>query len=144
MTHEFLIFGIGNEDYAVDILTVKEIRSYSRPTAMANSPVWLKGIIDLRGSIVPIIDTRIKFGFEDVTYTETTIVIVMTKGTQDFGLVVDRVVEVDSFSEEEIQDPPEMEGSVISSHTVTGLCSKKNKGLVIILDAASFITDIQT
>lgn len=143
-TREFLIFGIGKENYGVDILTVREIRSYTEPTKMANSPLWFKGIIDLRGVVIPIIDTRIKFNLDHYEYNDSTIVIVITKGDQDYGLVVDRVVEVDAFTDAEIQVPPHMENSAVNANTITGLANREGKELTILINSSMFISDMQS
>ncbi len=91
LTHirEFLAFKIANEEYGVDILRVQEIRSYEKPTTIANAPEHLKGVVNLRGVIVPIIDLRIKLGVSEVQYDHLTVVIVLNIGQRVVGVVVD-------------------------------------------------------
>ena len=84
---EFLAFKIANEEYGVDILRVQEIRSYEKPTSIANAPEHLKGVVNLRGVIVPIIDLRIKLGVGEVRYDHLTVVIVLNIGNRGVGVV---------------------------------------------------------
>src|SRR5665811_927750 len=84
---EFLAFKLGAEEYGMDILRVQEIRSYEVPTHMANTPAYIKGVVNLRGVIVPIIDMRIKFNLKQVTYDTFTVVIVLNIGQQVVGMV---------------------------------------------------------
>lgn len=140
---EYLIFGIGKESYGIDILCVREIRTFTEPTRMALAPDWFLGVIDIRGTIIPIIDTRIKFNLQNPIYDETTIVIVVSKGDSDFGLVVDKVEEVCTFSKEEMQDPPSMESDVLSAASVKAIANKQDSPVVMLLDSTAFISDIQ-
>jgi hypothetical protein len=91
---EFLAFKLGSEEYGIDILRVQEIRSYEAPTRMANTPAFIKGVINLRGVIVPIIDMRLKFNLEQANYDGFTVVIVLNIGRQVVGIVVDGVSDV--------------------------------------------------
>src|SRR5690606_2224751 len=94
-THrELLLFRLDAEEYGVDILRVQEIRSYEAPTRMAGAPAQVKGIINLRGDIVPVVDLRVRFGYEAKEYTETTVVVVLKVGALLVGLVVDSVTDV--------------------------------------------------
>jgi purine-binding chemotaxis protein CheW len=113
---EYLAFKLGTENYGIDILCVQEIRSYEKPTRMANTPEFFKGVVNLRGVIVPIIDMRIKFGLTQVDYDHLTVVIVINVGNQVLGMVVDGVSDVISLTDEEKRPVPEMSDSVISSH----------------------------
>lgn len=98
---EFLAFKLGNEEYGMDILRVQEIRSYEEPTRMANMPAFIKGVINLRGVIVPITDMRIKFNLAQVCYNTFTVVIVLNIGKQVVGMVVDGVSDVISLTAEQ-------------------------------------------
>ena len=138
---EYLLFGIGEEQYGIDILKVKEIRSYTEPTRMANAPAHYKGIIDLRGQIIPIIDARIKFNLDKVIYNDTTVVIVITVTNADIGLVVDTVNEVVTYDAEEIQDAPKLDNDVSS---VIGIGSKQDCKMAILIDAVLFMNDIKS
>ena len=92
--HEFLSFQLGTEEYAIDILKVQEIRGYEQPTSIANAPPFIKGVINLRGVIVPIVDLRIKLGLGSVEYTPFTVVIVLNVAKRVVGIVVDSVSDV--------------------------------------------------
>lgn len=111
---EFLSFKLGDEEYGMDILRVQEIRSYEAPTRMANTPGYLKGVINLRGVIVSIIDLRLKFGLSEVRYDEFTVVIVLNIGSQVVGIVVDGVSDVITLHAEQQREVPEMTANVNS------------------------------
>ena len=104
---EFLIFTLGNEEYGIDILKVQEIRGYDQVTRIANTPAFIKGVTNLRGVIVPIIDLRVKFAQQDVSYDENTVVIVLNFGQRVVGIVVDGVSDVLSLTTEQIRPAPE-------------------------------------
>ncbi|MEQ6600667.1 chemotaxis protein CheW, partial [Pseudomonas aeruginosa] len=91
---EYLTFTLGREEYAIDILRVQEIRGYDQVTAIANAPPFIKGVINLRGAIVPIVDLRIKFHLAEVTYDPFTVVIILNIGRRIVGVVVDSVSDV--------------------------------------------------
>jgi purine-binding chemotaxis protein CheW len=86
---EYLSFTLGAEEYVIDILKVQEIRSYEPPTRIANAPAFVKGVVNLRGVIVPLVDLRLKFGLDDADYTGLTVVIVLNVGSRVVGIVVD-------------------------------------------------------
>lgn len=106
---EYLAFRLGSEQYAIDILRVQEIRSYEQPTRMAHAPDFIKGVIDLRGRIVPILDLRIKLQCAEVAYNEFTVVIILDIGTSVIGAVVDSVADVVSLAPELIKPAPQFE-----------------------------------
>ncbi|MFD2405361.1 chemotaxis protein CheW [Azorhizophilus paspali] len=97
-TREFLVFSLGSEEYAIDILKAQEIRSYENVTRIANTPNFIKGVTNLRGVIVPIVDLRVKFHFERVEYGGQTVVIVVNVEGRVVGVVVDGVSDVISLS----------------------------------------------
>jgi purine-binding chemotaxis protein CheW len=113
---EFLSFTLGEEAYGIDILRVKEIRSYERPTQLANAPDFLKGVINLRGVIVPIVDMRVRFRLPRVSYDSFTVVIVLSLGPREVGMVVDSVSDVITFGPEQLHAVPEFSSSVDSEH----------------------------
>ncbi|TVO59765.1 chemotaxis protein CheW [Denitromonas halophila] len=94
LAQEFLTFILGDEEYAIDILKVQEIRGYDPVTSIANAPAFIKGVINLRGTIVPIVDLRIKFGVGKIEYTAFTVVIILNIGPRVVGVVVDSVSDV--------------------------------------------------
>lgn len=106
--HEVLSFRLGKEEYGISILNVQEIRSYEAPTRLANAPGFLKGVINLRGRIVPVIDMRIKFGFADPAYDSLTVVIILNIAQHVIGMVVDSVSEVVTLGADQIRPAPAM------------------------------------
>lgn len=113
---EFLVFKLGKEEYGVNILRVQEIRSYEAPTRMANTAAFVKGVINLRGVIVPIIDMRIKFDLADVNYDEFTVVIVLNIGSRVVGMVVDGVSDVLTLEPSQLRPVPTLESALASDH----------------------------
>lgn len=132
---QYLTFVMDNEEYGIDILAVQEIRGWEKPTKIPNSPRFLKGVMNLRGTIVPIIDLRIKFSLAEVEYTAVTVVIVVKVTQQDkqrtVGMVVDGVSDVYSISPEDIHDSPDL--SATQSAFIRGLTSVNEK-MVIVLE----------
>ncbi|AYC32584.1 chemotaxis protein CheW [Pseudomonas cavernae] len=128
---EYLTFTLGREEYAIDILRVQEIRGYDQVTAIANSPAFIKGVINLRGAIVPIVDLRIKFNLASVTYDEFTVVIILNIGRRIVGAVVDSVSDVIALASEEIKPPPEF-GSNFDTEYLLGLASADDNMLILV------------
>ena len=113
---EFLAFKLGAEEYGIDILRVQEIRSYEAPTRIANAPDFIKGVVNLRGVIVPIVDMRLKFKLERADYDSFTVVIVLNIGHRVVGMVVDGVSDVITLSAEQLRPVPEQPKD---SHTLS-------------------------
>ncbi|WP_444677497.1 chemotaxis protein CheW [Halomonas sp. E19] len=128
---EFLVFSLGDEEYAVDILKVQEIRGYENVTRIANAPDFIKGVTNLRGVIVPIVDLRIKFHLEKVEYGGQTVVIVVNVEDRVVGIVVDGVSDVMTLSPDQIKPAPEF-GVTLSSDFLSGLGSLDDRMLVIV------------
>ncbi|MDW5498761.1 chemotaxis protein CheW [Pseudomonas lundensis] len=128
---EFLIFTLGNEEYGIDILKVQEIRGYDQVTRIANTPAFIKGVTNLRGVIVPIIDLRVKFAQQDVTYDENTVVIVLNFGQRVVGIVVDGVSDVLSLTTEQIRPAPEF-AVTLATEYLTGLGSLGDRMLILV------------
>lgn len=136
-TNKYLTFVLATEEYAVDILRVQEIKGWSKVTPIPNTPGYICGVINLRGTIVPIIDLRLRFGLERLEYGAMTVVVVVkvvSSGSREriMGIVVDVVSDVYDVSESEIKPPPDF-GSVISIEFVKGLATVGDK-MVIVLD----------
>lgn len=112
---EFLAFKLGEEEYGIDILRVQEIRSYEEPTRLAGAPGFVKGVVNLRGVIVPIVDLRLKFGL-DANYDPFTVVIVLNIGVRIVGIVVDAVSDVVSLAAEQMRALPDFNGDVDTRH----------------------------
>jgi purine-binding chemotaxis protein CheW len=113
---EFLAFKLGAEEYGIDILRVQEIRSYEEPTRIANAPAFIKGVVNLRGVIVPIVDMRLKFNLEQVNYDNFTVVIVLNIGNRVVGMVVDAVSDVITLTPEQLRPVPEFNSTIASDH----------------------------
>ncbi len=122
---EFLTFRLGAEEYGIDILRVQEIRSYEHPTRIANAPAFIKGVVNLRGVIVPIIDLRLKLGCDSAEYNTFTVVVVLNVRGRVVGAVVDSVSDVLELSRDEIKPAPEMNSSIDASY-ITGIGAVKN------------------
>lgn len=113
---EFLAFKLGTQEYGVDILRVQEIRSYEKPTTIANAAAGFKGVINLRGVIVPIIDLGLKLGMQPARYDSLTVVIVLSIGQQVVGVVVDAVSDVLTLEHHQLRPVPPMEGGADHDH----------------------------
>ncbi|MDV2077913.1 chemotaxis protein CheW [Marinobacter xestospongiae] len=135
---EYLTFSLGDEHYALDIMAVKEIRGYESVTRIANAPDFIKGVINLRGDIVPIVDLRIKFNVGEATYNEFTIVIVLQVHERMVGVVVDGVSDVIALSREERRPPPEF-GVAFDSRFLVGL-ARVQEHMVILVNIEALIT----
>ncbi|MDC9613092.1 chemotaxis protein CheW [Xenorhabdus khoisanae] len=128
---EYLVFTLGDEEYGIEILKVQEIRGYDHVTRIANTPAFIKGITNLRGVIVPIIDLRIKFSQEDITYNDNTVVIVLNLLNRVVGIVVDGVSDVLSLKEDQICPAPEF-AVTLSTEYLTGLGSLDERMLILV------------
>ena len=127
---EFLTFRLGGEEYAIEILKVREIRSWEAPTAIVNAPEYIKGVINLRGTIVPIVDLRMKFKGE-AKYDEFTVVIILSVSERVLGIVVDAVSDILTVTEGLIQPAPDV-GSGESAAFVAGVMTTET-GIVSLL-----------
>lgn len=135
---EFLTFTLGDEHYGLDIMKVKEIRGYEPVTKIANAPSFIKGVLNLRGDIVPIVDLRLKFAVGDATYNEFTIVIMLHIGERIVGIVVDAVSDVINIGSEEVKPPPQF-GVAFDSQYLHGL-APVNEQMVILLNIEKLIS----
>ena len=134
---EFLTFRLGAEEYGIDILKVQEIRSYEQPTRIANAPAFIKGVVNLRGVIVPIVDLRVKLGCESV-YNSFTVVIVLNVKGRVVGAVVDSVSDVLELAAGTIKPAPEMHTAVDTSF-ITGIGSVNDR-MLILMDIEALMT----
>lgn len=135
---QYLVFVLGEEHYAIDILKVQEIRGYENVTRIANAPAFIKGVSNLRGVIVPIVDLRIRFDLENVTYDEQTVVIVVNVVDRVIGVVVDRVSDVLTLTSEQVKPPPEF-GISLPLDYIEGLGSVDDR-MLILVDIEKLIT----
>ena len=127
---EFLTFRLGAEEYGIDILRVQEIRSYEAPTRIANAPSFIKGVVNLRGVIVPVVDLRLKLNCATAEYNDFTVVIVLNVHGRVVGAVVDSVSDVLELSPEQINAAPEMNTTVDTSY-ITGIASTAERMLIL-------------
>lgn len=128
---EYLTFTLGEEEYGIDILKVQEIRGYETPTRIANSPAFIKGVINLRGVIVPIIDLRIKFSLGDPTYDQFTVVIILNIGKRVVGMVVDGVSDVLQLGSDSMRPAPEF-GSILDTKYILGLGTVDERMIILV------------
>lgn len=128
---EFLIFTLGAEEYGIDILKVQEIRGYDQVTRIANTPAFIKGVTNLRGVIVPIIDLRIKFAQTNIEYNDNTVVIVLNLERRVVGIVVDGVSDVLSLTADQIRPAPEF-AVTLATEYLTGLGALEERMLILV------------
>lgn len=127
--NEFLAFTLGKEEYGIDILKVQEIRGYEAVTRIANAPEFIKGVVNLRGIIVPIVDMRIKFNLGEPTYDQFTVVIILNIGGRVMGMVVDSVSDVITLSADQVKPAPEM-GTAFNTDYLIGLGTLDERMLI--------------
>lgn len=139
---QYLTFIMAGEEYGVDILCVQEIRGWESATPLPNAPAHIKGVINLRGTIVPIIDLRQCFGLEAIEYTAVTVVIVLkvhtAEGARIMGIVVDAVSDVYALAQEDMRPAPDL-GKAINTEFIRGLVNVQDK-MVILLDIDKLLT----
>jgi len=128
---EFLTFTLGKEEYGIEILKVQEIRSYEAVTTIANAPDFIKGVVNLRGTIVPIVDMRIKFNLGTPEYTEFTVVIILNVAGRVVGMVVDSVSDVIALGAEKIRPAPDFSSSFDVEY-ITGLGTVDQRMLILV------------
>lgn len=129
--NEFLAFTLGAEEYGINILRVQEIRGYESPTRIANVQDFIKGVINLRGLIVPIVDMRIKFNIGNAGYDNLTVVIILNINNRIVGMVVDSVSDVTTLSSEQIKPAPAMT-SMLNSDYLIGLGTIDDRMLILV------------
>jgi len=128
--HEYLTFTLGREEYGIDILKVQEIRGYEAVTKIANAPEFIKGVVNLRGTIVPIIDMRIKFNLGNAEYNQFTVVIILNVAGRVVGMVVDTVSDVIALTAEQVRPAPEF-SSDLNTEYIMGLGTLDNRMLIL-------------
>ncbi len=137
--NEYLTFWLGTEYYGIDILTVQEIRTYGYVTTIPNLPQHIKGVMNLRGLIIPIIDMRLKFGMTNITYNDMTVVIIIKVYDKTIGIVVDAVEDVVHLQPAQIQPPPSLH-AVLNIEYIEGLVSL-DKLMLVILNITQLIAN---
>ena len=129
--NEYLAFKLGQEEYGIDILKVQEIRGYESVTRIANAPEFIKGVINLRGIIIPVVDMRIKFNLGTPVYDQFTVVIILNIGGRIMGMVVDSVSDVTTLQPEQIRPAPEM-GTALNTDYLVGLGTLEERMLILL------------
>lgn len=134
---QFLTFILGDETFGIDILRVQEIKGWEETTKIPNMPEYVKGVIDLRGVVIPIVDLRQKFGMEFLSYDTSTVVIIVQVKRSDntiksVGLVVDSVSDVEDIDLSKLQASPQFIESRTESEYITGLATLNNKMIIIL------------
>ena len=135
---EYLSFKLGAEEYGIDILKVQELRGYEACTRIANSPEFIKGVVNLRGIIVPIVDMRIKFNLGRVEYDNQTVVIILNVAHRVVGMVVDGVSDVLTLTQEQVMPAPEF-GGTLATEYLTGLGTVDGR-MLILMDIEKLMT----
>jgi purine-binding chemotaxis protein CheW len=135
--NQFLTFTLANEEYGIEILKVQEIKGHSAFTAIPNAPSYVKGVINLRGAVVPVVDLRARFAMECLPYDKFSVVIVVTVGAKVFGLVVDGVSDVLNIPHTEIEAAPDLGGAVDTSY-LNGMARHADK-FILLLDIEKVI-----
>ena len=130
-TNEYLTFTLGDEEYGVEILKVQEIRGYEAVTKIANAPAFIKGVANLRGTIVPIVDMRIKFNLGEPVYDQFTVVIILNIAGRIVGMVVDSVSDVIALSPEQVRPAPDFSSS-FDTRYITGLGTVDERMLILV------------
>jgi purine-binding chemotaxis protein CheW len=128
---EYLTFTLGTEEYCIDILKVQEIRGYDAVTSIANTPDFIKGVVNLRGNIVPIVDLRIKFQLPNVLYDSTTIVVILNISKKMIGVVVDSVSDVIAVSAAQVKVAPRF-GATINTEFIAGMATVDDRMLIVV------------
>ena len=128
---EFLTFTLGSEEYGVDILKVQEIRGYDTVTRIPDTPEFIKGVINLRGTIVPVVDMRLKFKLGNATYDDFTLMIILNVARRVVGMVVDGVSDVIALTAEQIRPAPEL-GRTLDSEFLTGIGALDKRMLILV------------
>ncbi|MCD2512763.1 chemotaxis protein CheW [Comamonas endophytica] len=128
---EYLTFRLDQEEYGIDILKVQEIRGYEPPTRIANAPAFIKGVVNLRGTIVPIVDMRLKFNCAQAEYNSFTVVIILNLHQRVVGIVVDSVSDVLELPADAVRAAPDID-SAIDSGSITGLGSVGERMLILL------------
>jgi len=128
---EFLAFRLGKEEYGIDILKVQEIRGYEAVTRIASAPEFIKGVINLRGIIIPVVDMRIKFRLGEAIYDQFTVVIILNINGRVVGMVVDSVSDVTTLTQDQVKPPPEM-GTAFSTEYIVGLGTIDERMLILV------------
>lgn len=134
---EYLSFNLANEHYAISILKVQEIRGYEGVTRVPDTPDYIRGVVNLRGEIVPVLDLRMKLGLKDARYDAFTVMVVIRLGDRSAGIVVDAVSDVVALGADDIRPTPEL-GAAVDTRFISAIGTAGDQ-MVILLDIESLI-----
>jgi purine-binding chemotaxis protein CheW len=137
-SREVLVFVLGQEEYGVDILKVQEIRGFEKVTPIPSAPAYLKGVMNLRGAITPVIDLRMKFGMANPRYDAFTVVIILRIGARLIGIVVDAVSDVVRLSAGDLKPAPQL-GALVDSSFLAGVGTQGER-MILLLDIEKFLS----
>ena|SRR5258706_6459373 len=137
-TREVLVFVLGKEEYGVDILKVQEIRGYEKVTPLPAAPDYLKGVVNLRGTIVPVIDLRVKFRLANPAYDATTVMVVLRIAERVIAIVVDGVSDVIRLAPSDVKPAPQL-GSLVDSSYLAGLATRDER-MILLVDIERFLS----
>jgi purine-binding chemotaxis protein CheW len=137
-SREVLVFVLGREEYGVDILKVQEIRGYDKVTPLPAAPAYLKGVVNLRGVIVPVIDLRVKFGMANPSYDASTVMVVLRIAERVVGIVVDGVSDVIRLAPSDVKAAPDM-GTLVDSSYLAGLATRDER-MILLVDIEKFLS----
>jgi purine-binding chemotaxis protein CheW len=136
---QYLSFALGAEEYGLEILRVQEIKGYLGITPIPNSPPHIRGVMNLRGTVIPVIDLRLRFGMEPQEYTRFTVIIVVTMAARTIGLIVDAVSDVLDIRGDQVRPAPDM-GAQVDTRFIAGMVANGDQ-LVVLLDVDRLLAD---
>jgi purine-binding chemotaxis protein CheW len=137
--NQYLTFRLGQEEYGIELLKVQEIKGYSAITPIPNTPPHIKGVMNLRGAVIPVVDLRVRFGMESIEYTQFNVIIVINVGTKVMGLLVDAVSDVLNVGAGEIRPAPDF-GARADTRFISGMAAAGDK-VAVLLDIDSLLTE---
>jgi purine-binding chemotaxis protein CheW len=138
--NKFLMFKLGEEEYGIDITRITAIEELPQITAIPDMPNFVKGVINLRGKVIPAVDLRLRFGIEEKEYDDRTCIVIVSINESTIGLIVDIVSEVHEIGKDDIGPPPSFNNSSGSEQYIAGL-AKKEEEVKIILDVEKIISN---
>ncbi|SHK21443.1 purine-binding chemotaxis protein CheW [Geosporobacter subterraneus DSM 17957] len=136
---QYVIFKLGSEEYGVDIMTVREITELKETTKIPDTPNFIEGVINLRGSVVPVINLKKRFTLEETTINKNSRIIIVTIGEKQIGFIVDDASQVMTLKEEDIENPPEIIAGVDRRYIV-GI-GKREEKIIILLDLIAVFSE---
>jgi purine-binding chemotaxis protein CheW len=128
---QYLTFVLGDEEYAIDISNVQEIKGYSAITTIPNAPAYVRGVMNLRGTVIPVVDLRARFGMPVKDYTKFTVIIIVTIADRIYGLVVDAVSDVLNLAGADLEPPPEL-GDALDTSFMTGIARNGDRLITVL------------